>query len=180
MYEQGRGLLTRMNKDNFERFLELQRIKAEKNIKYRTFIDNLMIHILENPIKMSTHNPGYDWICKRGYKIDNKSRCLNYTNKAPNWLFHIRCNNIADWFILYGWDNVDSSNPLRIWAFHKNDIVRDRKFSEFDTFSITNTPEKLKELEKYEFTNKLDKLKEILIEKLKGTNDSKNDENDDI
>ena len=59
------------------------------------------------------------------------------------------------------WDNRDSLKPLYVWAFHKDDIVRGRKFWRRDTFSITNTPEKLKELEKWEVTDRLDKLKEL-------------------
>lgn len=126
------------------------------------FTENLMIQTFEDPIRMPYGNPGFDWKCKNGEKIDNKGACLIYTKgRSPRWILPIEHNNIADWFILSMWDNRDSLNPLHVLAFHKNDIVRGRKFCEFENFSITNTLEKLKELEKHEVTDRLDKLKEL-------------------
>lgn len=128
------------------------------------FTESLMIQTFEDAIRMPNNNPGFDWTCKRGDKIDNKGRCLSYSDRSPNWSgwhFPIRHNNIADWFILSAWDNRESKNPLHVWAFHKNDIVRERKFWKRESFLITNTPECLKEFEKYEVTNRLYKLKEL-------------------
>ncbi len=128
--------------------------------------ENYIIKTFEDPIRMPHGNPGFDWLCKNGEKIDSKGRCLMCTeNRSPCWQFSIKYNKIADWFILSAWDNRDSLNPLHVWAFHKNYIVRGKKFCEFETFRITNTPEKLKELEKYEVTNRLDKLKELCNKK---------------
>lgn len=79
------------------------------------------------------------------------------------WKFGIWYNNITDWFILSAWDSRDSLIPLHVWIFHKNDVVRGRKFWRRESFSITNNPEKLKELEKWEVTNRLEKLKELVI-----------------
>ncbi len=119
----------------------------------------------EDPIKMPNGNQGFDWICKKGEKMDHKGSCLTYfEDVTPIWVYGIGYNNIADWFILSAWDNRESLNPLHIWIFHKNDIVRGRKFWRRDSFSITNTPEKLKEFEKYEVTDRLDKLKELCNE----------------
>lgn len=126
------------------------------------FTENLMIQTFEDAIKMSSNNPGYDWTCNRGYKIDNKGACLQYIDgKSPKWLFNIIYNDIADWFILSAWDNRDSLTPLHVWAFHKNDIVRGRKFWRRTGFSVINTPKGLKEFEKYEIINRLEKLKEL-------------------
>lgn len=124
------------------------------------FTENLVIQTFECTIKMPPNNPGFDWICKKGDNVDNKCRCLDYSNKSPTWKFPIRYNNIAVWFILSAWDNRDGLNPFHVWVFHKNDIVRGRKFWRRETFSITNTPKALKELEKWEVTDRLDKLKE--------------------
>ena len=148
-YENGRCLPKEFNKDCTSYFGE--------------FTENLMIQTFEEPIRMPYGNPGFDWTCKRGDKIDNKSRCISYSNKSnwTGWQFSIRWNNIADWFILSAWDNRDSLTPLHVWAFHKDDIIGERKFWRRETFSISNTPEKLKEFEKYEITNRLDKLKEL-------------------
>lgn len=70
--------------------------------------------------------------------------------------------NIADWFTLSAWDNRDSLNPLHVMVFHRNDIIRGRKFWRREVFSITNIPKGLKEFEKYEVTNRLNKLKELI------------------
>ena len=128
------------------------------------FTESLMIQTFEDATRMPYGNPGFDWTCKNGDKIDNKGRCLTYDKRpgrSPKWIFQIDYNNIADWFILSAWDNRDALNPLHIWAFHKNDIVRGRKFWRREGFTITNIPEVLKELEKWEVTDRLYKLKEL-------------------
>ena len=132
--------------------------------------ENYIIGTFEDPVKMPYGNPGYDWICKQGQKIDSKARCLEYKGIGwSGWKFLIKYNNIADYFILSAWDNRDSLNPLHVWIFHKNDMVRKGrgccsgrvKFWKRDMFSITNTPEKLKEFAQFEVTGRLEKLKEI-------------------
>lgn len=117
---------------------------------------------------MPSNNPGFDWKCKNE---DNKGRCLTYRlGKSPDCQFDIRYNNIADWFILSAWDNRDSLNPLHVWIFHKNDIIRGREFWKRYSFTITITSERLKEFEEYEITDRLEKLKEI-INRLKDINE---------
>lgn len=61
-----------------------------------------MIKTFEGAVKMPPNNPGFDWTCKKGDKIDNKGVCLIYSKKSnwSGWEFDIRYNNIADWFIL--------------------------------------------------------------------------------
>lgn len=139
-------------------------------------VENYIMKTFEDPIKMPYGNPGYDWICNKGQKIDSKARCLEYKGgKWSGWKFSIKYNIITDYFILSAWDNRDSLNPLHVWIFHKDDMVRKGKggcaprvkFWKRDTFSITNTPEGLKEFEKWEVTDRLDKLKEICNRKRK-------------
>lgn len=123
---------------------------------------NYVMKTFEDSIKIPSNNPGFDWICKKGQKIDHKGACLKYYPwQSPHWSFHIRHNKISDYFILSAWDDKDNLNPLHVWMFHKNDKVRGRKFCEFEEFVVTNTPEKLKELEKWEVTDRLGKLKEF-------------------
>lgn len=127
--------------------------------------ENYIIKTFEEYTIMPYGNPGFDWICKKGEKIDHKGSCLIYGEYgSPHWIFNIMCNNIADWFILSAWDNRDSLNPLHVWMFHRYDIVRGRRFCDFDSFQVTNVPEKLEELEKWEVTDRLDKLKELCNE----------------
>lgn len=143
-------------------------LNTECSSWFGEFTENLMIQTFEDPVKMHYGNPGFDWLCKNGEKIDNKGRCLQHAeNQSERWIFHINHNNIADWFILSAWDNRDSLTPLHVWAFHKNDIVRGKKFWRRETFSISNTLEGLKEFEKYEITDRLDRLKKLYNKKLK-------------
>jgi len=149
-------------------------------IHFGEFTENLMIQTFEDPIKMPPNNPGFDWKCRNGDKVDNKGRCLDYDNRSnwSGWIFSIRYNDVADIFILSAWDNRDSLNPLHVWIFHKNDIIRKGngayapkvEFWKRDGFTITNTPEGLKEFEKHEATNRLDKLKELCGRDNKGEN----------
>jgi len=80
----------------------------------------LGVHVNEGLLKqyfddvevMPYGNPGYDFICNNGWKIDGKSSCLN---KDGGWAFTIRHNTIADYFFLVAYDNREDLNPLHIW-----------------------------------------------------------------
>lgn len=87
----------------------------------------LGIHIAErvlsgyfdNVVRMPITNPGYDFICKKGYKIDIKSAC-SYRVKPTHqrsWTFGIKKNTIADYFLCLAFDSRESLNPLHIWLF---------------------------------------------------------------
>jgi hypothetical protein len=125
--------------------------------------ENYIIKTFESSIRMPPNNPGYDWICKNGYKIQCEARCLKFDDDSDwlGWHYHIEFNNIADYFLLSAWDDRNNLNPLHIWVFHKNDIVRGNEFWNRISFSVTNNSEKLRELEIYEVIGKLDKLKQI-------------------
>lgn len=118
--------------------------------------------LFEDPIRMPLKNPGFDWICKNGKKIQNKARCLIFDirNNSVGWSFKIDCNDNTDYFILSGWNNRDDLEPMYIWLIHKYDIVRGKEFWNRASFWITNRPEYLLELKKYELTEKLEKLRE--------------------
>jgi hypothetical protein len=49
---------------------------------------------------------------------------LDYQYYILAWIFEIGLNNIADIFILTGWDNRENLNPMYGWKFKKNDLVR--------------------------------------------------------
>lgn len=131
--------------------------------------ENYVMKTFEDPSPALPNNPWYDWTCKKGEKIQHKARCLShFKGKSSHWNFiYIRYNiipnydDLADYFIFSGWDDRDSLNPLHVWIFHKDDIVRGRPIWMGNSLAITNTPECLKEFEKYEVTNRLNKLKEI-------------------
>lgn len=112
--------------------------------------------VFEEVKRMPPGNPGYDWLCKKGYKIQHKARCLDGDNRFN---FPIRFNNIADYFILTAWKDRESLEPMYIWIIHRDEIIRKRKFWRREGFAITNTPYHLQEFEKFEVKDKLEKLK---------------------
>lgn len=158
-------------KDNTERIKEWthetgRRLPKEFNedcsAHFGDFTESIMIQTFDDAVRMPYGNPGFDWVCNKGDKIDNKGVCLVHVDgRPPEWVFGIKWNNIADWFILSAWDNRDSLTPLHVWTFHKNDIVRGRKFWRRDSLTITNTQEGIREFEEYEVTDRLKKLKEL-------------------
>jgi hypothetical protein len=64
-------------------------------------------------------NPGYDFLCSNGYKIDVKSGCLRIPkgNRRINqyWGFAIRKNIVADYFLLLAFGDRDTLTPLHVW-----------------------------------------------------------------
>ena len=129
---------------------------------FGSFTENLMIHRYPEAIKMHDKNPGFDFLWKdktgKDIKIDNKGRYLFYSdNQKPQLSFQIKHNNIAERFILSGWNNRIELNPLIVFEFKKNDLIRKGKgryatkveFWKRDTFAITYTPEELEKFEDY-------------------------------
>jgi len=77
----------------------------------------LGVHIAERVLsrsfrdveRMPNNNPGYDFICNKGKKIDVKSSCLN---KDGKWMFNITHNTIADYFLCLAFDNRTDLPPV--------------------------------------------------------------------
>jgi hypothetical protein len=64
---------------------------------------------------------GYDFICNKGKKIDVKSACARHrSNTNINWVFHIRKNKIADYFLCIAFDNREDLNPIKMWMIPGN------------------------------------------------------------
>lgn len=68
---------------------------------------------------MPIHNPGYDFICNHGKKIDVKSSCLN---KDKRWKFKICHNQTPDFFLMVAFNNRRLLTPKYIWLIPRNDI----------------------------------------------------------
>ena len=76
--------------------------------------EEVLSYVYTNVERMGWGNPGYDFICGKGHKIDVKSSVL--TAKRPNlWEFRINNNKIADYFLCLAFDNRDNLNPQHIW-----------------------------------------------------------------
>lgn len=76
--------------------------------------ERILSHIYPNVERMPINNPGYDFICGKGFKVDVKSGCLR-EDQNNRWLFHINKNIIADYFMCLAFDNREDLNPLHIW-----------------------------------------------------------------
>lgn len=120
--------------------------KMEKN---RPFNENksctlfLGIHVAEkvlskvfkNVQQMLPNNPGFDFKCNKGMKIDVKSSVLNVDKRRPNdkgyWSFYIKKNIIPDYFLCIAFDNRTSLTPQRLW------LIPGEKVSQLTRLSIS-------------------------------------------
>lgn len=85
--------------------------------------ERLLSKVFKSVKRMPITNQGYDFLCKRGMKIDVKSACLRYDGKnKTRWNFHIRKNKIADYFLCIAFDNRTNLNPIHLWLIPGNDV----------------------------------------------------------
>jgi len=108
--------------------------------------ERVLSHVFKDVERMPFNNPGYDFICNKGFKIDVKSSCLRTNN---SYYFNIKYNKIADYFLLIGFDNRKDLNPQHIWLI-KNNLV-----NEIKALIITNNINGLSKYSNYELTEKL-------------------------
>ncbi len=108
--------------------------------------------------EMPYGNPGFDFICHNNQKIDIKSTTLNGLNKLS---FHIRWNNIPEYFMLVGFNNREELNIIGIWMIKKGERLRYNRSSSSklelykrEGLSIKFDEKYLKPFRKYEITNK--------------------------
>jgi hypothetical protein len=92
-----------------------------------TVLSNYFDHVE----RMPTGDPGYDFLCSKGFKIDVKSACLNPANhrRTGYWLFAINQNSVADYFLCLAFDNRDNLNPLHLWLIPGYLISDHKRFS---------------------------------------------------
>lgn len=90
--------------------------------------ERVLSKIFKNVVRMKFKNPGYDFICNKGYKIDVKSSTMTKRpDEAPRWQFNIKNNKIADYFLCLAFDNIDDLNPLHLWLIPGN-AVNNQKY----------------------------------------------------
>lgn len=101
----------------------------------------------DNITKMPINNPGYDFICGKGYKIDVKSGCLIYPKTGggdPAWKIRPNRNVCADYFLVLLFDNLENLNPQHVLLIPG--YVINSKY----VISISCNPIYFKKWEKYE------------------------------
>ena len=89
-----------------------------------TVAEQVLSNIFKNVEKMPNGNPGFDFICGKGYKVDSKACCIS-KRKYNSWHFVIRKNTTADYFALLAFDNRNDINPLYFWLI-PGDIINDK------------------------------------------------------
>jgi len=113
--------------------------------------ERVLSHVFKDVERMSNENIGYDFVCNKGFKIDVKASCLNLHKN--NYEFSIKCNKIADYFLLIGFDNRVDLNPQHIW------LIKGNLIDEVKRLAITNNEQYLLQMADYELT---DKLKDVI------------------
>jgi len=81
--------------------------------------ERVLTKVFKDVDVMPRGNPGYDFICGRGYKVDVKSSCVN---GMGGWKFDIGRNVIADYFLCLSFDNRKALTPLCVWLIPGTDI----------------------------------------------------------
>ena len=145
--------IVQYNIDNYQYICRSCATKQEREILHRTGVYKPMsenktctaflgIHVAERVLRhvfkdvevMSNNNPGYDFICGGGYKIDVKSSCRHVRKDwADMWTFHIKKNQIAEYFLCLAFDNREDLNPEHIW------LISSDKINDHVSVSISET-----------------------------------------
>lgn len=99
----------------------------------------------DNIKRMPYNNPGYDFLCGKGFKIDVKGACLRYPKgKSALWAFNSRRNGVADYFLCLAFDNRRDLNPIHIW------LIPGERLNKLIGFRIVDTEGGLKKWKFYE------------------------------
>jgi len=106
--------------------------------------EKVLSEVFESAEWMSANNPGYDFICSCGFKVDVKSACLRQRKSSIGWEFTIRKNMVPDYFALLAFDSVDDLNPMHLW------LIPGGIINEKASITITNSPKCLAKWERYE------------------------------
>lgn len=85
--------------------------------------ERVLRHFFKDVQQMPNGNPGFDFICNKGMKVDSKSSCQN---KDGRWKFNINHNTVADYFLCIAFDDRENLNPLHVWLI-PGDVLNDLK-----------------------------------------------------
>jgi len=121
-YMQRPGMRERKNQRANERSWRMgTRVPVNESRGSASFLgllsEKVLSHMFDGVRRMPTNNPGYDFVCARGLKIDVKSSTRHAQINQPNehWTFSIRYNKVADYFLCLAFDNRESLNPEHVW-----------------------------------------------------------------
>jgi len=107
--------------------------------------EGVLSKIFQNVTRMRNGNPGYDFLCSKGYRIDVKS--ATKMKSCNSWQFNINKNRIADYFLCLAFDNRENLNPEHLWLIPAA-IVNNKK-------GVTISPSTLEKWQEYELDSRL-------------------------
>lgn len=86
--------------------------------------ERVLSHVFKDVERMPMNNPGYDFICNRGKKIDSKSSCIHKDKccGSVSWSFVINHNTTADFFLCLAFDNREDLTPLHAWLIPRSKV----------------------------------------------------------
>lgn len=111
--------------------------------------EGVLSKVFTNAIQMPFGNAGYDFICGKGYKVDVKSSTRQGKNRN-SWIFTIKYNNEADYFLLLAFNNRSELEPEHIWLIPAN-VLSDKS-------GVSISERTLSKWSEYELTDKLDQV----------------------
>ena len=103
-----------------------------------SMVEGVLGHVFKDVEVMPMNNPGYDVICNKGKKIDFKGACMR--KSRGDWMFAIRRNIIADYFLLLALDNREYLNPLHVWLI-PGDVLNHLKSTSISPSTINKWDE---------------------------------------
>jgi hypothetical protein len=114
--------------------------------------ERVLSRLFDHVTRMPYGNPGYDFLCGKGKKIDAKSACINQRGHSWRWGFSLKHNAIADYFLCIGFDDRQSLTPMHVWLIPRKDVTG------MKSITITDSSRGLPKWEKYE--RPIDKVSE--------------------
>jgi len=85
--------------------------------------ERMLRHVMPNAVLMDINNPGYDLVCGKGHLVDAKAATLrHHKNKSPRWIFFIKKNTIADYFLLTAYKDRESLEICHMWLIPGSEI----------------------------------------------------------
>lgn len=96
---------------------ELERLNTKcSNYLGCVMNEYILQHVFNNVVVMPRNNPGYDFICGKGYKVDAKAARIQKHNQ---FVFNIRYNTIPDYFLCIGYVG---NRPIDGWLIPQKTI----------------------------------------------------------
>ena len=122
--------------------------------------EQVLSKMFENIQRMPYGHPGYDFLCGKNKRIDVKSGCcLGREKHSLRWMFNIKKNLAADYFLCLAFNNREDLDPQYVWLI-PGKLVNTKKH-----LYIRNVPESIAKWDEYR--KPMDKVIEC-CNKLKG------------